>query len=129
MLTTDVYLPSPPQAHIPAPLSEEQEAEQKQRAAEKKKLQNQKRKEKMKEKKAQQVIEEAARLKKEKEEEEKRRFLQLSDREKVTTQTSYYAILPLTLSYTVHICLQRQTSRTHSAGWPVAHAKIITIYL
>ena len=61
------------------------EAEKKQRDAEKKKLQNQKRKEKMKEKKAQQMIEEAARKEKEKEEEEKRRYLQLSDREKVTT--------------------------------------------
>ncbi|XP_043219331.1 ankyrin repeat and zinc finger domain-containing protein 1-like isoform X1 [Amphibalanus amphitrite] len=69
-------------AHIPAPLTEEMEAEKKQRDAEKKKLQNQKRKEKMKEKKAQQLIEEAARKEKEKEEEEKRRFLQLSDREK-----------------------------------------------
>ena len=71
------------QAHIPAPLTEEMEAEKRQRDAEKKKLQNQKRKEKMKERKAQQKIEDAAKKEKEKEEEEKQRYLRLSDREKV----------------------------------------------
>ena len=71
------------QAHIPAPLTEEMEAEKRQRDAEKKKLQNQKRKEKMKERKAQQKIEDAAKKEKEREEEERQRYLQLSDREKV----------------------------------------------